>query len=687
MIARQRFASRFASESEVTRLFKLRAMNATTTPLSTILSDRARYTAPLFQRPYVWSREANWEPLWETVREVADHYEAGLAVRPRFLGAIVLEQLPVPVGQVTTRQIIDGQQRLTTLQILLAAARDFGRGRCAQNGWATLLDVPFTQLTSNYEPLALAEEKFKVWPTNADRIHFERVMTAGSPAKLAEKYGAPPKWQEGPKSKPRDYELGIGSDSQVQRALDFWDGWSEEERGVEWKALSAAQQSEVRGHNKKYDSADHRMVGAYWFFWSSLAIWLDTDDYDVFAGRMQALLNAVQTGLVLVSINLDAGEDAQLIFETMNARGLPLSPADLVKNFLFREAQLAGADVEQEYQSHWAKFDHDTWWRQEVRQGRLKRPRIDAFLWNYLTLTTKREVLSADLFSSYRDWALSSGNTLSPSEQIARFAHYGDIFREFEIPTQPERVRAFIERLAVLDVSTIYPLLLELFGRYRFQQTTLEEILVDLESYLVRRLLVGLTTKNYNRFFFDLLQKLESGNDFSPVAVRAALLEGTSNSTRWPDDDELKKALVIRPLYGFIKVERLAYVLQTLDKEMHTSKGEAYTITGKLTIEHLLPQKWAEHWPLPADKETEDTIQTRENLLHTLGNLTLVTGQLNSALSNSAWSVKHSEIQKHSGIMFNHSLPAVWDEDAIKARSEELFGYTKAIWPYPLNSS
>jgi hypothetical protein len=448
------------------------------------------------------------------------------------------------------------------------------------------------------------------------------------------------------------------------------------------------------------------MVKAYWFFWSSLAQWFDADlnaidstsqesspgaetaqplpDADrqvLFNARVLALLNATQQSLVLVAFDLNNGEDAQMIFETMNARGLPLAPADLVKNFLFHKASAQGENLDALYNAHWQNFDVDSWWRDEVRLGRLTRPRIDAFLWNYLTLSTRREVLAADLFPSYRDWSPKSG--LTAAEQIARFSEYSQIFRSFESSSQPARVKLFLQRLSILDVSTVYPLLLDLFHRHRYTNAGLETILTDLESYLVRRLLVGLTSKNYNRLFFELLQDLEGKQDFSPASVHSSLAAFMGDTRAWPRDAQVEQALKHRSLYGTIKAERLTMILQALDQQMHTAKSEHYSIGSKQTIEHLMPRSWATHWPLPAGSSVEDATQKRESLLHTLGNLTLVSGELNSSLSNSAWTNKLPEIPKYSTIHLNRNLPALWDEDEILKRSGQLAQLALQVWPSP----
>src|SRR5687767_3977552 len=92
--------------------------------LERIFERTERLEAPLFQRPYVWKQHRNWQPLWDAIKKVADARHGGTQSRPCFLGAIVLDQLKTSTGKLHARQIIDGQQRLTTLQLAIAAARD-----------------------------------------------------------------------------------------------------------------------------------------------------------------------------------------------------------------------------------------------------------------------------------------------------------------------------------------------------------------------------------------------------------------------------------------------------------------------------------------------------------------------------------------------------------------------------------
>ena len=161
------------------------SMNANDKSLDAIFGMTRQLVVPLFQRPYVCTEEENWEPLWESVREVAERRLRQEAPWPHFLGAIVLDLLPYATGDVESRQVIDGQQRVTILQLLLAAIRDF-----AQDNGATDFATAFQDLTRNKVPGSESEQdEFKVWPTNRDRDVFVKVMKAGSPDAVKRAFG------------------------------------------------------------------------------------------------------------------------------------------------------------------------------------------------------------------------------------------------------------------------------------------------------------------------------------------------------------------------------------------------------------------------------------------------------------------------------------------------------------------
>ena len=114
-------------------------------------------------------------------------------------------------------------------------------------------------------------------------------------------------------------------------------------------------------------------------------------------------------------------------------------------------------------------------------------------------------------------------------------------------------------------------------------------------------------------------------------------------------------------------------------------KAEIKSVPGGLTIEHIMPQRWLNNWPLPPDIEDEtEAANHRNHIVHTIGNLTLVNHGLNSSLSNAHWSQKRETMLDHSSLFLNKQLvkEAEWDEDAIKSRGHYLANIAKKVWPH-----
>jgi hypothetical protein len=218
------------------------------------------------------------------------------------------------------------------------------------------------------------------------------------------------------------------------------------------------------------------------------------------------------------------------------------------------------------------------------------------------------------------------------------------------------------------------------------------EVLLMIESYLVRRMICGLTTKNYNRFFIELIKAVDKVEGSFVEAVSAYLLKGRSDTTRFPRDDEFLKALNYQPLYGRLSQPKVRAILEALDLRFHSSKSEYQSLPPGLTIEHVMPRAWEQHWggsiSAMQDPIAREKAAARRNLLiNTLGNLTLLTDSLNPALSNSAWSTKHPELLKYSKSnltrYFVESDFPVWDESAIEQRTKLLAQEVMAQWPAP----
>lgn len=595
-------------------------MHAEDRTLGVVFETTVHLIVPLFQRPYVWKQEDNWQPLWDSIKTVADRRVAGSTIRPHFLGAIVLEQLNTETGEVDARQIIDGQQRLTTLQVVIAAIRDI----CKAKGSADYQEA-FTRLSENYVPSKKnPESSFKIWPTNVDRDHFRKTMTAGSIDALA-----------------RNYEVSTNS--------------------------------------KDYG---HLIPNCYRYFYDNVQEWLDGIEGDDLNDRLDLLFSAIRQDLVLVVTDLGNGDDPQLIFETLNALGTPLQPADLVKNFLFHRAERQGAQIELLYDEFWRPFDDNvSYWREEIRQGRLKWHRIDLFLSHYLTLLRKDVVSMTHLFSEFREY-FTNDNEVIAEGHIRQLRSYADIYHGFDHYPEESREGIFFQRLEALDTNMAIPVLLEML-RKPISEEDKDLFLEYLESFLVRRAICCLTYKNYNRLFVDMIKHL-SNTSFSSPELLKFLLSRKGESTEWPTDDQFQEAFCEFESYKWMKQARTRMVLEAIERAMRDVKSEKISIREKLTIEHIMPQEWKQNWLLPDEATLEDEIK-RNEILHRFGNLTLVTKKLNPSLSNAAWTEKKAALMEHSVLALNRRLQHVtsWNENAIDTYGKQMFDIVLRIWPRP----
>ncbi len=161
-----------------------------------------------------------------------------------------------------------------------------------------------------------------------------------------------------------------------------------------------------------------RIVLAHEFFKLQIREWLE-EHPEASEQRAYALVTTLMGLLQMVVIDLQTTDDANVIFETLNARGTPLLASDLIKNSILYAAGEAGLKTPDFYETYWRRFD-DTWWRTEVRQGRLTRPRLDVYLNYWLTMRAADEVQSSDVFRSFREYMQANGNSITEVAQDIR---------------------------------------------------------------------------------------------------------------------------------------------------------------------------------------------------------------------------------------------------------------------------
>lgn len=589
-----------------------------------------RYVIPTFQRPYVWRQSTQWEPLWDDVRNIAETYveeskrsdnnpaKAEKETGTHFLGAIVLQQIPTPTSDIERRDVIDGQQRMTTLQILLDAAQEVIESSSYIRDAKRL-----SKLVLNDEDFAVGDDIFKLWPTSGDQDAFRSAMTNGPTAP---------------------------------------------------------------------EFAESLVVQAHEFFSLQIDEWLKQVDEEERQNRVQALVTTLMGLLELVVIDLKTGDDAYVIFETLNARGTPLLASDLVKNFVLQTAHSNSINADEIYEKYWITFEED-WWRQEIRRGRIVAPRIDVFLNYWLIARQEDEVPSHKIFPMFRNYVQDSDEDIL--EIVQDIQNIGATYKQLDKfnPTSPEGT--FLYRWETVQAGVVTPLLLLLFAAKEQQLSKGRKIrcLNILENYLIRRMLCRMTTKDYNRLFLELISQVKGNMATADDIIFQFFDEQTAESREWPSDERLLNSLLDLPLYRLLTRARLRMVLEAIEETLRTEKAEDRHVTrGRLTIEHILPQTWQEYWPIELVDDPEEYHQKvgqRDRMKHTLGNLTLVNNKLNPSLSNAPWGKKQQGFQDHSVLFMNKQLLSKWGnkqfaEPEIIERGKELAEVVYEIWPRTL---
>lgn len=539
---------------------------------------------PVFQRPYVWTRTKNWEPLWADIVAMADTLSRNPSAEPHFLGAVVLDSTEKDSADISVLQVIDGQQRITTLQIALCAVRDAFETAGLPRKFASAIN----KLTVNEDQLSI--EKFapyKVWPTLRDREAFTAIVD----------------------------------------------------------------------HTDTGDGDDSRLRDAYEYFFDETLAWLGEAESD--HARVKSLVDALRTGLQLVSIELTGNDNAQVIFESLNDRGTPLLPSDLVKNSLFQLLERAGVDVEQAFDDHWRRLE-TTFWQEDVRQGRIIRSRLDAFFGHYLTMRTGEEVTTTGLFNRFKRLTSTMGRD-ELLDVLADIAECSETYRTIVDRTGVDVHDRLLETADALDTTVLAPVVLYLDRNSQVDDRV--EAFGYIESWLVRRAVLRSTSKNYNRMLLDLLRLLQRSEAPYGPTIRAFFEDNGSESGRWPTDAEIREALVSSPIFKNLTRTRVQLVLNGCERGLAPARDAKSDLVYALLA--------------TAADDVDDANRA------SLGNLTLVPSTLSRQLAKAQdWEARR-RILESTDLQLNRSLPEALSDVPISVRGSELATGFIRTWPHP----
>lgn len=396
-----------------------------------------------------------------------------------------------------------------------------------------------------------------------------------------------------------------------------------------------------------------------------------------------------------VRIDLDATEDEQQIFDTINSLGVSLTTSELLKNYFFNRDTIA------EYEDKWVSVfekDEDTksYWDKEVEVGRTKRAMIDIFFDAYFQLFIQDKSYNISnedklmyarmdhLAQSYQHFI----NTYCGGDKnvvLSSLKEYAECFAQtFNPEWCDESVPATygVERMNVvifgLKNSTMIPYLLYAVKNVK-NINDFNRICGILESYIIRRMIVRATTKNYNNLFTSFI----SNKIVEPGELAQRVMSGKDVSTYYPSDDEIKEGFNNSKMYN-LQTKGILYLMESAIRPAASSTS----LLGfnNYSLEHMMPKKWRNNWKPCASKQLEEE---RDSKLLTLGNLAIIPQTLNASVRDADWATKKAGKKDKPGLsicaaglvtLHDALKKDVWNENEISNRADWLSKEALGVW-------
>jgi hypothetical protein len=619
-------------------------MKADAYKLDVILDEKQQWVVPVYQRHYEWETAADKQvpKLWEDLQDKAIEHLENRRPYPHYFGAILYsEPSGQPFGSIKKRFLVDGQQRITSFELILISIREVAR------------DMEFDHVRDVVEAYIFNEkskgmtdpkrEIYKLWPSSYDRNLFQTIAD--------------------------------NSRDEIRKLKPAY----------------------FYKNGKLIQGQAPNLLKAYWWLHESITNFIV--ERVSLGDKPEAVLDSVITGFLtgfqVVMIHLDENDDAQEIFASLNGMAKPLTPFDLIRNDVFHRARKLGEDDEELFDKQWKTFERP-FWNELVRQGRFKRARADHLITHTVVAETAREVNAGKIASEYQHYARERAFPTIADELDVLLTH-AETYREME-QFSNTTTNKLTKVLRIWDSTTFYPLVFWINAQ-EIQEQEKMALYDVIEAYLVRREVCGLTTKNYNKVAITMIRDLsEYGTEPQLLIERLVGLSG--DASRMPTDAEVQDAVYTKRVYDSIPTPRIKYILQQIEHAVRTKFDEATVNSDDLTVEHILPRKWAEHWPLPSGyaapselvydaisrgfnitDEVKAEMEKRRRLINTLGNLTLLTRSLNPSLSNGPWPKKQLALSK-SLLALNRDISDAlhWNEEEIQYRGKKMSEVFNRIW-------
>ncbi|GAA9450168.1 hypothetical protein BTM440_07880 [Helicobacter pylori] len=327
--------------------------------------------------------------------------------------------------------------------------------------------------------------------------------------------------------------------------------------------------------------------------------------------------------LMIVEIALEKEKDEpQLIFESMNSKGMELTQTDLIRNYIVMETEVE--KQEGFYNKYWRAMEED--FKQSKKQSK-REDLFNKFVRHYLTIKTREIPNINKVYVALKEYRQKEG--IGIEDLLKDLQKYCGYFFRIVFKKEADKdLNKALGFLVDLEMDVIYPLLLELYSDYSdgvLSKADFIPIIALIESYICRRAVCGLGTNSLNKVFPSFTKHIQKDEYFKSLKAHFGYL---TEKQRFPNNDEFKDCFITIDFYEFKKNKYFFERLENFDR-----KERVYT--HEYTTEHIMPQTLTEEW----ERDLGENFQEIHNkYLNTIGNLTL-TGY-NSKYSNKSFQEK-----------------------------------------------
>ena len=598
-----------------------------------------QYLIPSYQRNYVWTERDHWEPLWEDVKELTTYQvvAAEETTKPHFLGTIITKEIGT-VGFINRWWVVDGQQRLTTLQTLIAAAcAAFTKRDLCQSA-----DILSDLLANAANRMSVKSDKYKIKHKSSDYAGFAAIIDAALSS---------------PTGDVGESRLGACYAYFLKTVGKWLDSFSPDQLEPQAGALTTAILNNLQIVDIRLDDNEnsHAIFEALNARAKPLTEWEKTKNY-ILSVAVAVREENDPDGDRTYQEHLEQYDAEPYWNETVHQTRFSGKRIDL---FLFYFAQI-------ELPSHRREVSGDPDFR-PLRRSRLYRE--FRYVGEHRYRRNESEFLA----------------------MLKCLGRYADIYRRIDQRSGfSEYAQEVMRRRNVLNLGSLVPVFMELVAKLGCGEE-LDRALRIVDSYLMRRVALKAQYSGFDDVAFGHVQALR---DTPADRICSVLIEQFLKSTgraRWPSDEAVTLHLLTENMYHGISSVRLRLLLGAIAAHMHGERdrelGMDFAPKPSLTVEHVAPQSWERHWQqdLNFGNSEEDKIQL-DRLIHRFGNLTLVTEALNPRLGSRPWDYK-VQLLTEDNLEMNRRLlsdmeGAIWNKTEINRRSKQLLAYVITIWPH-----